>query len=258
MRVVGSVVVSALLLGALAAPKAARACSFDPRCRLVDPLGPIAAGSPLFVLCVIGVEQVGLSITATTGAAVPFETVQWANGIYEVLLPVLVPGTALRISSGEPSIEPLETEILVGESLRPTGPLQVTADLELVEAVPFLLCNTHDDERLHVRVRNQASSAPIAVWGLARAGQETLFHAVAPALAANGGAEAQVRLLVPDDDTECFDVIAADFAGRRARLPSICAPAGCGCSTATPGQDTAWVVLMIAGLVGDRSRRRRA
>jgi MYXO-CTERM domain-containing protein len=255
MRVFGSVVVGALVLGAVAAPRPARACSFDPRCRLVDPLGPLAAGSPLFVQCVIGVE-IGLSITATTGAPVPFETVPWGSSVFEVVLPDLAPGTAVRISSGEPSIEPLETEVLVGESPRLTEPLQVTADLELVEVVPAALCAPALDERLHVRVRHRSSSAPIAVWGLARAGEETSFEAVAPVRATNGGTEALVRLLVPDDDTECFDVLAADFAGRRARLPTVCVPAGCGCATATPGQDTAWVALVIVGLVGYRARRR--
>jgi MYXO-CTERM domain-containing protein len=260
---------SLLLLGALALPtRPAEACTLGHTCRLAAaPEGRWPSGGALLVYCPSTVrtpiEEV-VRIEAVDGATVAFTVTSRIWDLLELRVAPQPVDTVLRVQLHDHPPQ----EWVVGPAAEDT--LQVSA-----RAAVFTM--TYEDrftaryepcrnEGRRVELTEVTSSAPLAALVLSG---DYPFSGVVPldvttrpvlwpVIDDEDAAPVSTYTLYGPDIVDCFDITAIDFAGRRAALPGVCVPEGCGCSTT--GDDAAGplgVVLVALIALRVRARRRR-
>lgn len=258
---------SLLLLGALAlATRPAEACSLGHTCWLAAaPEGRWPSGGALLVYCPSSVrapiEEV-VRIEAVDGATVAFAATSLVGDLLELRVAPQSVDTVLRVTLHDHP----PREWVVGPAAEDT--LQVSA-----RAAAFTM--TYEDrftaryepcrnEGRRVELTEVTSSAPLAALVLSGdypfSGVVPLDVTTRPVLwpvidDEDAGPVSTYTLYGPDI-VDCFDITAIDFAGRRAALPGVCVPEGCGCSTTDDGAAGPLGVAMV-GLVALRVRARR-
>lgn len=234
---------SLLLLGTLAlATRPAEACSLGHTCWLAAaPEGRWPSGGALLVDCPSSVrapiEEV-VHIEAVDGATVAFTATSLVGDLLELRVAPQPVDTVLRVTLHDHT----PREWVVGPAAEDT--LQVSA-----RAAAFTMTYEDRDELRYEACRREGtrvelteltSSAPLAALVLSG---ESRFSGVVPldvttrpvlwpVIDDEDAAPVSTYTLYGPDIVECFDLTAIDFAGRRAALPGVCVPEGCGCSTA--------------------------